>query len=199
LRSPAAANFDLDKSITIPGQLSWAVSSKQRQSLRHTSYGTKMPGGAEATHHGPPEKHHGAEETMGKKMDPVIHFELPADDPEHLREFYETVFGWQTTPLGPEMGNFVLAFTSETDAETRMPKKRGFINGGFYRRTAPNEHVKLTVLVDDIREAMKTIEASGGKVLGEPFEMPGVGLFVDFVDPAGNRGTINQDFAVKRL
>ena len=136
---------------------------------------------------------------MSKKMDPVIHFEMPAEDTERVGKFYESAFGWQATPLGPDMGDFVLAFTIETEETTRMPKKRGAINGGFYKKTKPDQHVKLTILVDDIREAMKRVEAAGGKVLGEPFELPGVGLFVSFTDTEGNLGTINQDFTIKHL
>ena len=136
---------------------------------------------------------------MSNKMDPVIHFELPAEDTERVRNFYESAFGWQTTPLGPEAGDFVLAFTIETDEKTRMPKKRGAINGGFYKKTKPDEQVRLTILVDDIQEAMKKIEAAGGKVLGEPVEMPGVGRFASFLDTEGNLATINQDFTIKRL
>ncbi len=123
---------------------------------------------------------------------------LPKDS-ERVRKFYESAFGWQTTPLGPETDDFVLAFTIETDEKTRMPKKRGAINGGFYKKTKPDQHVKLTILVDDIREAMKKVEEAGAKVLGEPFELPGVGLFVSFIDTEGNLGTINQDFTIKRL
>jgi predicted enzyme related to lactoylglutathione lyase len=132
-------------------------------------------------------------------MDPVIHFEMPAKDTERVRAFYERAFGWQTRPLGPDMGNFVLAFTIETDERTRMPQKRGAINGGFYPATQPDEHIKLTILVDDIHAAMRKIEAAGGQVLGEPVEMPGVGLFVSISDTEGNVVTINQDFTVKRL
>jgi predicted enzyme related to lactoylglutathione lyase len=136
---------------------------------------------------------------MRKKMDPVIHFEIPVTDSERAGKFFEGVFGWQTTPLGSEAEDFVLAFTTETDEKTRIPQKRGAINGGFYKRTRPDQSAKLTILVDDIREAMKEIEAAGGKVTGEPFELPGVGLLVDFTDPDGNLWTINQDFTIKRL
>jgi predicted enzyme related to lactoylglutathione lyase len=142
---------------------------------------------------------------MSNKMDPVIHFEMPAKDSERMRKFYESVFGWQTKPLGPEAGDFVLAVPIETEEETRMPKKRGAINGGFYKKTKPDEHIRLTILVDDIREAMKKVEAAGGKVLGggqkpgEPYELPGVGLFATFIDTEGNLATIYQDFTIKRL
>ena len=132
-------------------------------------------------------------------MNPVIHFEIPADDTKRVSAFYERAFGWQTTPLGPDFGNFVLAFTAESDPTTRIPTKAGAINGGFFQRTSPVQHTKFTILVDDIRDAMKKIEAAGGTILGEPVEMPGVGLFVSFTDTEGNLATINQDFAVKRL
>jgi predicted enzyme related to lactoylglutathione lyase len=143
--------------------------------------------------------------TTSSKMDPVIHFEMPAEDTARVRTFYECAFGWQITPLGPEMGDFVLAFTIEPDAKTRMPKKRGAINGGFFKKTKPDDHVRLTILVDDIQEAMKRVEAAGGRVLGggqkpgEPFELPGVGLFATFIDTERNLATLYQDFTNKQL
>ncbi len=34
-------------------------------------------------------------------MPKVIHFELPADDPERAVAFYEKVFGWTINKWGP--------------------------------------------------------------------------------------------------
>jgi predicted enzyme related to lactoylglutathione lyase len=59
---------------------------------------------------------------------------MPAKDNERVRTFYESVFGWQITKLGPNMGDFQLAFTTETDKQNRMPKKPGAINGGFLQK-----------------------------------------------------------------
>lgn len=136
---------------------------------------------------------------MSNESNPVIHFDIPTDDSERARAFYESAFGWQTTQLGPEMGDYVLAYTVETDEETRMPAKRGAINGGLHARTEEDKSVKLTILVDDVQEAARKIEVAGGTILGEPVELPGVGLFVSFLDTEGNVGTINQDFTVKSL
>jgi predicted enzyme related to lactoylglutathione lyase len=66
-----------------------------------------------------------------KKMNPVVHFEMPAEDRKRMSDFYSNVFGWQTQMLGEEMGNYVTVATTETD-ENRMPKTPGAINGGFY-------------------------------------------------------------------
>ena len=34
-------------------------------------------------------------------MNPVVHFEMPAEDRTRMRAFYEKTFGWQTEQLGP--------------------------------------------------------------------------------------------------
>ena len=49
-------------------------------------------------------------------MDPVIHFELPCNDRERLARFFETAFGWKAQLLGPEMGNYTIVVTAESDA-----------------------------------------------------------------------------------
>ncbi len=36
------------------------------------------------------------------------------------------------------------------------------------------------------------IEKSGGKVLGDPWDIPGVGLYVSFLDTEGNRVAMIQ-------
>ena len=134
---------------------------------------------------------------MAQKMYPVIHFELPAADTARAAKFYEGVFGWKTMATGPQTNDFVLAFTVETDPETRLPKKRGAINGGIFKKQEPPLPAKITVLVDDIRAMIARIEAAGGKFLsdanGKVIEMPGVGMFATFADPDGNAVTIYQD------
>jgi len=50
----------------------------------------------------------------------------------------------------------------------------------------------VTIQVDNVKEHMKKIEAAGGKLSGEPMEIPGVGLFVSFFDTEGNRVNLLQ-------
>ncbi len=68
------------------------------------------------------------------KMNPVVHFEMPAKDKGRMRKFYEIAFGWQTEQLGEEMGEYVLVTTTESDEKTGLPRRPGAINGGFYQR-----------------------------------------------------------------
>ena len=125
-------------------------------------------------------------------MNPVVHFEMPYDNRERMAAFYQSAFGWQTHPLGEEMGNYVLAHTTET--EDGMVRTPGTINGGFYERKPdwPAQHPSVVIAVDDIRAAMQQVAAAGGEVLGEPMEIPGVGPYVSFYDTEGNRVSLLQ-------
>ena len=132
-------------------------------------------------------------ENKHTNMNPVVHFEMPAEDRKRMADFYTNVFGWKTQMLGPEMGDYVLATTTESD-ETGRPKNPGVINGGFFPKSAdqPAQYPSVVIAVEDIREHMKNVEETGGKVLGEPMEIPGVGLYVAFIDTEGNRVSMLQ-------
>jgi hypothetical protein len=127
------------------------------------------------------------------KMNPVVHFEMPAGDRKRMAGFYSEVFGWKTELLGEDMGNYVLATTTETD-ETGRPKTSGAINGGFFPKSddMPAQYPSVVIAVENIKEHMKTVEKAGGKVLGEPMDIPGVGLYVSFIDTEGNRVSMLQ-------
>ena len=135
------------------------------------------------------------------KINPVVHFEMPAEDRKRMAEFYSRTFGWKIQQLGPEMGNYMVVATSEADEKTMRPKEPGMINGGFYQKTADpiSHHPSIVIAVDDIRESMKKVTEAGGKVLGgdpnkpgEPGDIPGVGLYCSFVDTEGNRCSMLQ-------
>jgi len=91
------------------------------------------------------------------------------------------------------MGNYVVVTTTETTPD-RMPKNPGAINGGFYERpTDPvGQHPSVVIAVDDVNEAIRKITAAGGKLLGEPMEIPGIGQYASFFDTEGNRVSILQ-------
>ena len=136
-------------------------------------------------------------------MNPVVHFEMGYEDKARMAKFYETAFGWQTQQMGPEMGNYVVAHTTET-SDDGMVQTKGAINGGFYQKTDDplSQAPSIVVSVDDIQAAMKSIEAAGGKILGsksedsehtlEPQMIPGVGLWISVMDTEGNRLSVLQ-------
>ena len=128
----------------------------------------------------------------GMTMNPVVHFEMPAEDRKRMADFYTRVFGWQAQMLGPEMGDYVVVTT--TDSDEIGPKQRGAINGGFYPKKPdwPAQYPSIVIAVDDLHGAMKSVNDAGGKVLGEPMEIPGIGAYVSFYDTEGNRVAMLQ-------
>jgi predicted enzyme related to lactoylglutathione lyase len=117
---------------------------------------------------------------------------MPYDNSKRLAKFYADAFDWQMNVLGEEMGSYVLATTTETD-EKQMVKTPGTINGGFFPKGPDAPTIPSVVIsVDNIQQAMKKVASSGGKVLGEPIEIPGIGLYVSFTDTEGNRVSLLQ-------
>ena len=125
-------------------------------------------------------------------MNPVVHFEMPVEDRKRLIDFYTSAFGWKMLETGPEMGHYVMAHTSETDADN-MVKTPGTINGGFFARSADQPSIPSVVIaVEDLTAQMKKVSDAGGKIIGEPQEIPGIGLWVVFTDSEGNRVSMLQ-------
>ena len=124
-------------------------------------------------------------------MDPVVHFEMPAENQKRMIAFYSIVFGWETKQLGPKMGDFVMANTTESEDST--PKKLGTINGGFYKKTGNvSQTTTVTIQVEDIKVHKEKIVKAGGKISGDIMNMPGIGLFLSFFDTEGNRVNLMQ-------
>lgn len=135
--------------------------------------------------------------------DPVVHFEMGYNDRERMKKFYSEVFGWQMQQMGDDMGGYVVAQTTETDADG-MVKTPGNINGGFYAKTDnPLSHAPSVVIsVDDINASIESVKKAGGKINGgmtpdgkrtmEPTLIPGVGLWISFNDTEGNRVSLLQ-------
>jgi uncharacterized protein len=113
----------------------------------------------------------------------VVHFEVPADDLDRAQKFYQNAFGWQMRPL-PEM-NYTLVTTTAT-GDNGMPTDPGAINGGMMRRGAPVTAPIITIDVDDIDEALATIERLGGKTAVGRQAVGDMGWAAYFVDPEGN-------------
>jgi predicted enzyme related to lactoylglutathione lyase len=129
-----------------------------------------------------------------KKIDPVVHFEMPAEDRARVAKFYTQAFGWKMQILGEDMGNYVLATTAADVDKKGRPKRKGIINGGFYTKSddKPAQYPSVVIAVDSIKRSMDKVTKAGGKVLGEPMEIPGFGMYVSFFDTEGNRVSIME-------
>lgn len=120
------------------------------------------------------------------KMNPVVHFEMPAVNKKRVKKFYETAFGWQMTQLGKEMGDYLLAGTTPVD-KNQMPKNPGEINGGFFKKGKEGTIPHVVISIDNLKKHIEIVKKAGGKVLGKPINIPGIGDFVMFKDTEGNK------------
>ncbi|HYY90910.1 MAG TPA: VOC family protein [Candidatus Dormibacteraeota bacterium] len=114
----------------------------------------------------------------------VVHFEIPADNVERAKSFYKQAFGWDISQYpGMEYHGIV---TAETDQQTRMPKAVGAINGGMTKRNNEVKSTVITVDVQDIDAALKSIEKLGGKTVQKKQPVADMGFTAYFKDPEGN-------------
>jgi predicted enzyme related to lactoylglutathione lyase len=120
---------------------------------------------------------------------------MPYEDPNRVARFYAEVFGWRMDNSGEEMGNYVVATTTET-GENGRPKAPGTINGGFFAKKPdwPAQYPSVVIAVDDIQSAMRNVESAGGEVLGDVMEIPEIGKYVSFTDSEGNRVSLLQPY-----
>jgi len=66
--------------------------------------------------------------------------------------------------------------------------------GGFFPKKPdwPAQHPSVVIAVDNINASIQKVQEAGGTVLGDPMEIPGVGNYVSFIDPEGNRVSMLQ-------
>ncbi|HEX9232334.1 MAG TPA: VOC family protein [Jatrophihabitantaceae bacterium] len=112
----------------------------------------------------------------------VVHFELPVDDVERAQGFYREAFGWDFNSL-PEMGYTLIGTTPSGE---NGPTEPGAINGGMFARQDPVRAPVVTIEVDDIAAALKTVESLGGRTARETFPVGDMGLAAYFTDTEGN-------------
>lgn len=114
----------------------------------------------------------------------VVHFEIPADNVERAKVFYEKAFGWQISKY-PGMEYHGLG-TTPVDQKTQMPTEPGAINGGMTKRQDPVKNTVITIDVSDIDSTLKTVEKLGGKIVQKKQAVADMGFTGYFKDTEGN-------------
>ena len=122
-------------------------------------------------------------------MPRVVHFEIPADNPERAVKFYSDVFGWQINKWeGPQ--DYWLVATGASDQPG--------IDGAITRRQSPVTVPDFTVDVESVDDAVGKVTASGGTVVAPRMSVPGVGYLAYCQDTEGNLfGVMQADETAK--
>ena len=120
------------------------------------------------------------------KKNPIVQFEIYADDPEKLGKFYSTLFDWSIEPV-PGM-DYRMVKTVDTDEKGTPTQTGGGINGGIVKRPdGYNVHAPVNyVNVPSLDNAVKRAQDLGAKITKGRAPVPGMGWFAMFVDPQGN-------------
>ena len=119
----------------------------------------------------------------------IVHFEIPAQDVEKLKQFYEQVFGWKITQY-PSPMDYWLIETVPVD-ENGAPQRPG-VNGGMFKKPEPGIKPINYFSVESINDYLTKIQNLGGKVISPKQEVPNVGWIAAAEDPEGNQFALIQ-------
>jgi predicted enzyme related to lactoylglutathione lyase len=112
---------------------------------------------------------------------PIVHFEIPADDVARAQAFYQSVFGWKIKQMPMPAGG--IEYYGVTTRNEGQPG----INGGLMKRNMPGQPFANYVAVKSIDEFLAKVTASGGSVILPRQEIaPGMGSIAVFKDTEEN-------------
>ncbi len=116
-----------------------------------------------------------------------MHFEIPANDIDKLKKFYQTLFGWKMEKY-PGPTTYYLVQTVPVD--DKMTPIRAGVNGGLYCKKDASDPALAKqinyIWVESVEEYSKKVEKLGGKIVVPKMEIPGLGWWALALDPEGN-------------
>ena len=104
----------------------------------------------------------------------ICYLEIPANRVEDSARFYTSIFGWKVR--------------SRDDGSMAFDDT-GCVSGTWHEAAdrISDKRTCTYIMVDSISEALKQIEAAGGKVVTPRTNIgPNAGAFAAFTDPVGN-------------
>ncbi len=108
----------------------------------------------------------------------IVHVEIPGTDPAASSKFYADLFDWK---VEVDPGFDYHMFQADSGPAG------AFVKAGESHMGYKVGEVLIYVSTDDIDATLTRAETLGGKTLTPKTEIPSVGWFGIFADPAGNR------------
>jgi predicted enzyme related to lactoylglutathione lyase len=109
-------------------------------------------------------------------MSRVIHFEIPADNPDRAAAFYKKAFGWKIEKWPGSMEYWMV---------TTGPDGAPGINGGLMKK-GDVKNTTNTIGVESVENAVASVTSAGGKLIVPKTPIPTVGYFAYCQDTEGN-------------
>jgi hypothetical protein len=115
----------------------------------------------------------------------IVHFEIPADDPERAAKFYRELFGWDIQQwAGEGAPEYWTVHTVPTD--TKGQATRPGVNGGLMRRQHPEHPPTNYISVERVDEYLLKGKRLGAKEVMPKTPVKGMGWFAWLKDTEGN-------------
>ncbi len=118
-------------------------------------------------------------------MATIVHFDLPADDPERAMAFYSGLFGWKFEKSEGPFEYYLI----ETAALDGSPGP----GGGMGRRGAPGQQIMNYIGVADIDASLARVAELGGSITMPRTTVPGFGYLAIATDTEGNAFGLWED------
>jgi predicted enzyme related to lactoylglutathione lyase len=115
----------------------------------------------------------------------IVHFEIPASDPERATKFYRDLFGWEIQKWAADAGpEYWMVSTVPMDA-TGQPTRPG-VNGGIIRRRSATHPPVNYVNVESVDEYARKAQRLGAEEVMPKTPVKAMGWFAWLRDPEGN-------------
>jgi uncharacterized protein len=116
-----------------------------------------------------------------REMPTIVHFEIPSDDIERSKKFYNGLFGWnfEKSPSSPPGIEYWLVSTADD-------KRNKALTGGMMKRLMPEQGPINYVDVKSVEQHSAKVEQLGGKVIFPKMAVPGWGYFAICADTENN-------------
>ena len=111
-------------------------------------------------------------------MPTIVHFDLPADDLERAKKFYEKLFDWKFNKVPMPTPYYLI--------ETKDREGKPGVRGGMGKRGLPGQTISNYIDVPSVDEYIAKVKALGGNIIMPKTAVPGWGYLAICVDTENN-------------
>ena len=124
-------------------------------------------------------------------MSTIVHFEIPSDDVERAKKFYNDLFGWTIEKWAGTVDCQLTSAATGQPMEYWMvttidDKGNKALGGGMMKRVQPGQQITNYINVRSVDEYSEKVEKLGGRVVAPKHAVPGMGYFAICLDTENN-------------
>ncbi len=112
------------------------------------------------------------------EMPTIVHFDLPADDLERAKEFYEKLFDWKFNKVQTPAPYYLI--------ETKDREGNPGVGGGMGKRGLPGQRISNYFDVRSVDEYVAKVKKFGGNIIMPRTAVAGWGYLAICVDTEDN-------------